>query len=341
MRLEEWAEAIQPELKDWRAPQPGAELLDRILTSRARGVRVVLPDVSAAAPRSWVRLVLPAAIAAMLLLLAIPFLRSPRSVVGDERAATEWIPMSVAFAQTAPPGAPVLEFVNVTRMRPVRLEYARSWRDSTHTEVAHTTSVVTLERTVSGGKAAWLLVSRSSGVKDGRPLLALDSVMVARADLRLLRHTALVAPYSRYDDIRITQAFRGDSVAGEMIATRGGTRAAQRPIARTLPPKSTQYIAGAFGPVLFGALALNESWRGSASVVGWAVRDDDVSMSIDLRVIGEDSVTVPAGRFDCWQVEIRYPRGKLLVWVRKADGVSVRSLEEESSGLTRETVLVK
>jgi hypothetical protein len=341
MKLEEWAEAIQPELRAWQGPPPRAELLERILTSRARGARVVLPDVAERPPRSWARVMIPAALAAMLLLLAIPFVHSPDSLIGDERAATEWIPMPVALAQTTVSRAPVIELAQVDRLRPLTLEYARSWRDSRQQEVARTQTVVTLQQRTSEGTPAWLLVSRSSGVRGGRELVSLDSVTVARSDLRLLRRTALVAPYSRYDDIRITQLFRGDSVRGQMIATRAGTAAAQRPIARTMRPESQPYIAGAFGPVLLGSLELHAGWRGRASLVGWAVRDDDVSMPIELRVVGEGVVTVPAGRFDCWHLEIHYRGRALLYWARKSDGVGVRSVEREASGVTRETVLVK
>jgi len=337
MKLEQWAEAIQPELAAWQAPPPRAEVLERILESRARGARVVLPEVAPPAPRSWVRAAVPAALVALLLLLAIPFLRSPDSLIGDERAATEWLPMPVALAQTTVSRAPVIEFANVGRLRPVTLEYARSWRDSAQQEVARTTTVVMLQKT-SG--PAWLLVSRSSGVRGERALQSVDSVTLARADLRLLRRTAFVAPYGRYDDIRITQEFRGDSIRGQMIATRSGAVAARRPIARLLGPESEPYIAGAFGPVLLGAIALDAGWRGKASLVGWAVRDDDVTMPIELRVVGEGVVTVPAGRFDCWQLEVRFGGSTLLAWVRKTDGVSVRSVEREVAGVTRETVLV-
>ena len=75
-------------------------------------------------------------------------------------------------------------------------------------------------------------------------------------------------------------------------------------------------------------------------MLGWAVKDDDVFMRIDVRVEGEDVVTVPAGRFDCWRLSIRFSGGLVSYWARKSDGVGVRAIEREASGTTREVVLV-
>ena len=343
-RLEEWGEAIQPELRAMGSPPPSEALLDRILASRARDVRVILPHVDERPTRAWSRLVIPAVCAAALLLLAIPFRRAPRLRNDEsssvERVATEWIPTSVAFAQTEKSSAPLMQFANADRLRPVTLEYARVWRDSAR-EIVRTTSVVTLQPTVNDGLSAWLLVSRNAGAGEGRPLLAVDSVTVRRSDLRLLRRTALLSPYRRYDEISITQDFRANRIDGGMIATGRNVRRAQRPIARTLPPELRPYIVDAFGPVLLGAVQLHAQWRGTATMVGWAVRDDDVSMPIELRVLGEEVVDVPAGRFDCWRLEIRYGGRTLSFWVRQSDGVAIRSLESQSSGAIRESVLVK
>ena len=344
-RLEDWAEAIQPELRAMESPAPSEALLDRILASRAGDARVILPDVDDRPRRAWSRLVIPAVCAAALLVLAIPF-RRPSLVGNDgsssvERVATEWIPTSVAFAQTERSGAPLIQFANVDRLRPVTLEYARSWRDSARREVARTTSVVTLQPTVSDGLPAWLLVSRNTGVSDGRPLLAVDSVTVRRSDLRLLRRTSLLSPYRRYDEISITQDYRANRIDGRMIATGRNVRRAQRSFERTLSTELRPYLVDAFGPVLLGAVSLHAGWRGAATMVGWAVRDDDVSMPIELQVLGEDVVDVPAGRFDCWRLAIRYGGRTLSFWVRQSDGVAVRSLESQPSGTIRESVLLK
>ena len=104
-RLEEWGEAIQPELRAMGFPAPSEALLDRILASRAGDARVILPDVDDRPRRAWSRLVIPAVCAAALLLLAIPFRRAPHlgndETSSVERVATEWIPTSVAFAHRA------------------------------------------------------------------------------------------------------------------------------------------------------------------------------------------------------------------------------------------------
>ena len=46
-------------------------------------------------------------------------------------------------------------------------------------------------------------------------------------------------------------------------------------------------------------------------------------MTLDLRVIGKDRVTVPAGTFDCWRIEVQTPRWDIersLIWVSRDKG---------------------
>jgi hypothetical protein len=85
----------------------------------------------------------------------------------------------------------------------------------------------------------------------------------------------------------------------------------------------------------------------SVSVLGWGVVPDDVSYRVSMRVVGEERVSVPAGTFDCWLLVIS-ARGRVLdYWVRKSDGVAVRSHDvvprpgrDGTSGM-REMVLVR
>jgi hypothetical protein len=176
-------------------------------------------------------------------------------------------------------------------------------------------------------------------VQKGRAVSAIDSTFMSRSDLRLLRHTAIERPYSRYDEIRIDQRFQGDSVSGRMNARGSRMPPASRPISRRLSPSSGPYIVDGLGPIILGAVSLHDGWTGRLSTVGWAVRDDDVFMPIDLRVDGAETIVVPAGRFDCWRITLRFGNRSVTYWSRKSDGVGVRSLERDASGVTREAVL--
>jgi hypothetical protein len=70
--------------------------------------------------------------------------------------------------------------------------------------------------------------------------------------------------------------------------------------------------------------------------MGWAVRDDDVFYPIDLQVEGEEQVIVPAGRFECWRLSLRFAGRRFDYWVRKTDGLGIRLQDP-----TREFVLTR
>jgi hypothetical protein len=288
---------------------------------------------------------------AALLLLALPLRRPAKTPPAGgeasslERLAGDWLPGSVAFAQTDadPDGRRLvrLAFTRPGNLRPVRLEYLRTWRDSTGTGVGRLTGVITLDSAVHRSIPAWLVVTRNEGTREGRALFTTDSIVVSRDALRLLYHTALERPYSRYGEIRIVQELRGDSVVGRMQARGNGMPDASRPIARRLQALTGPYIVDGLGPVMLGAVDLHAEWTGSADMLGWAVRNDDVFRPVDFRVEGEDVVEVPAGRFDCWRLKVRLAGGSFTWWVSKREGVGVRSIEQRDGGTTRETVLTR
>ena len=347
---DDWMEAIRPELQALPVPPARDDLLNRIITSRAKGARVILPDArSPGAPSRW-RLLFAAA-AAGLALLVLPFRRARTplpdwrdAAASGDRTALEWMSAPIAFAQTEPRDSkvvvPAMNLSRTDRLRPVTLEYERTWRDSTGRLTGRLIGRVTTSLDTVNGVPAWRLVSDNSGAREGRTLTTIDSVFVSRADFRLLRRTTLEKPYRRYDEIRIVQEFRADSVVGRMNAKGADASAGGRPIARRLPTARAPYIADAFAPVALIAVDLRSGWAGSASIVGWAVVDPDVYMPIDLRVEGEESITVPAGRFDCWRLSIRGGGHVVSHWVRKSDGVGVRSAEQTSNGGRREVLLL-
>lgn len=345
----DFAEAIRPELQQLSVPAPSAELLDRIVASRQSGARVILPEVSDVHVNARRRLLIPAALVAALLLIALPFrLPPPREAAGSEasslaRIATEWLPGSVAFAQSdatrAARSAAPMSFSRPGNLRPMRLEYLRTWRDSSRKEIGRVNGVITVQRAMSDGTPAWLVVSRNNGSRNGRTVFSIDSTFMSRENLGMLSHTAIERPYSRYDEIRIDQRFRGDSILGRMQAKGTKMSAATRPIARKLSTAYGPYIVDGVGPIILGAVNLREGWSGRASLVGWAVRDEDVFMPMELRVDGAEMIVVPAGRFDCWKLTLHFGTRSVTFWSRKSDGVGIRSVERDATGITRETVL--
>jgi hypothetical protein len=332
------------------SPAPRKEVLQRILASRARGARVILPLGDTQAARARLRFLIPAAIAAVFLVLLVP-LRQPAppaspDIAGSSsvgRVATDWLPVAIAVAQSnasGPRPKPIV-FGRAENLKPVALEYVRNWHDSTGRELGRINASVSVESTVDDGIPTWLIVTRNGGTRRGRNVLGVDSLVVARSDLRLVSRALFESPYSRYDTIRLRQTFVGDSVLASMRAV--GTRmpTAARNAARWLPAGAGPYIVDGLPPFLLGAVPLAPGWIGSASMLGWTIRDDDVSAPIQFRVEREEMVTVPAGRFDCWRMSVSLYGHVLAFWVRKADGIAVRSFERDASGATQEIVLAR
>jgi hypothetical protein len=71
------------------------------------------------------------------------------------------------------------------------------------------------------------------------------------------------------------------------------------------------------------------------------VRDDDIFIPVEVRVEGEETITVPAGRFDCWRLSIRFAAGRVDYWARKSDGLGVRVVNPTRQRGTSEIVLTR
>ena len=340
--LGDWHEAIAPELRDLDPPEPSAELWSRIAASRAAGARVILPDVELPAPRASVlrRWGAAAACIPVIGVLVWQLQNRARHSVGDAlQVASDLFSANVAFAESkaSTPALPPLEFSNASAMRPGELVYERTWRHGGTVDSVY--ARLRMTPTTEAGTPAWLVVTRDSGSRDGQRTLQIDSLVLRRADLRLLRHTAIVEPYRRYERIMIRQRFIGDSVLGHMNAFGADATPAGRPIARRLLPQWGPYIEDSAAPLLLSATHLHEAWVASASMIGWAVRDGDVFFPFEMRVTGSDRITVPAGAYDCWRIAIRSSAQQLTMWARKSDGVGVRVLETRQ-GVVRESVLL-
>ncbi|MFL5639319.1 MAG: hypothetical protein ACJ78M_08095, partial [Gemmatimonadaceae bacterium] len=185
-----------------------------------------------------------------------------------------------------------------------------------------------------GSVAAWRVISVAREALP-TPHVDVESVYVSQADLRLLRRNIHVSPYRRFQRINVWQQFPGDSVTGRMT-TEGPSIGVGRAFARQLPNAFAPFISESVAPVFLMAVPLARDWRGSATLLGWAVRDDDVVLPIELRVDAKDTVSVPAGRFECWRLSLRFSGKQIDYWVRTSDGLGVRLLDKTDSK-TRET----
>jgi hypothetical protein len=340
--LRDFADAIRAELRALPTPEPDDDLLQRILASRAAGTRIILPHSSRHRQPIGLRF-MAVAVGAALLLVAVPVVRQTLRKPDDVAIASSFFG-STAFAQ-APSGTatPALLPIQVTRpntIRPLVLELERRVHDSSGKSTSNLKATLTITADIVEGTPAWRVTSVDHKPTTTQDRMSVETLYVARADLRLLRRAVHVSPYSRFQRINVGQQFDGDSVSGRMT-TDGPSIGAGRTIARSLPSHFGPYLADAMAPLFLMAVPLSAGWTGSASLMGWAVKDEDVFVPIELRVEGEERVRVPAGEFDCWRLSIEFAGRKLKYWARKSDGLGVRTLDDSETPIrgTREVVL--
>lgn len=321
-----FAEAIEPELRALRTPPATPELRDRILADRRAGTRVILP-VGRVTRRATSRYVI-AAVVVVAAVLTLPLYRGrPGDTLELPPASQFFYFDGVARAEESPAQVRLPPAIpsHPERVHPATLEYLRVWQDSN----ARVTTKMSSLLSVRADGSSWQVISTRRELTSAPEAITAETLVVARSDLRLVSRAVHVRPYRRWQGINIEQHFAGDSVTGRM--TLDGVDG-MRPIARRLPPSEAPYISDAFAPVFFTSAPLDRSWRGRVTVLGWAVVPNDVMRSATLRVTGEEEVRVPAGRFDCWRLEVAYSGGSFAYWIRKADGIAIRTEERQRDG---------
>jgi hypothetical protein len=330
--LEDFADAIRPELKDMPAPRAGDALLDRIVASRASGARIILPHDDVQRASAPVRYALAIAVAAVLIVVGSSVLN--RDSAGLEAmSAPSWFARS-AFAQAPPVSIAPLRVTAPQRLKPLTIRYARTLSGRRIGDLD-----ITVQRDSVDGVPAWRVVAVRGRTEDRGA--SVDTVHVATSDLALLRVVAREVPYASFASIRVAQRIDGLRISGSMEATRDDGESMHRTFDRKLSPQLAPYIVDAIAPIYMMGVGLRAGWRGRLATLGWAVRDNDIAMPIEMRVDGEETVRVPAGEFACWRIAIDIAGKRQWYWVRKSDGLGIRSrvgsdreivLETESAG---------
>ena len=86
-------------------------------------------------------------------------------------------------------------------------------------------------------------------------------------------------------------------------------------------------MSDALAPLGLVGVPLAAGWQRSLSILGWAVVPNDVVYPVSLRVVGEERITAPTGEVDCWKLEVVAGKERRTEWVRKSDGVGLRSFD--------------
>ena len=88
-------------------------------------------------------------------------------------------------------------------------------------------------------------------------------------------------------------------------------------------------------------LPLEAGWRRSLYMIwSWKGPKPEYPFPLDIRVVGREAQTVPAGTYDCWKVELRIPssRAKTNVWISRDRHWVVRVQEPIHDGAQEEVL---
>ena len=321
---------------------PPAGLFDRVMRARERGERTSLAVTGSAPrsafhirPRTFMAAAVVAAAAASIMLMS----RSSSIASDAQLFVSNGAFVSVADAQELParaqPTAPPFTQIRGARLHAGRLAFAQRWTTSPLRDTVDARSTVEVTPVMLQGDSAWRAISVWTGNVGGYgKRVEVETLYLARNDLHLLRRDVHASPYNRFSRINISQRLTGDSVLGQMTAEDKGVVRARRPIAQRLPVQFAPFMTETLAPLMLAAAELSPGWHRSVSLLGWAVRPGDVFSSVDLRVVGEEIIQVPAGTFDCWRLELRAADHVIGYWVRKSDGLGVRT-RDASRKLTK------
>jgi hypothetical protein len=336
------------------APEPPAGLLARIQRSRTAGVHVQLPADQSPVKRhavAWLGLA-AAVIAGVWLWSAesrVPGGAAPRDPLAELLRGTLVWP-APGGAQESPRTAELPKYQVVRaadlaadRVRPGTWTYdIQNITDDILTQTVGR-SQFRLARGQLDGREVWLVSSSRQGLQGSAWGPLADTGYLDPTSLRPLRHRM-----GGYKGRTVTvQTFTTDS-GYEAIDVTGPGRTPPRSFRGTvaLPfPGDAPFVTGWYGynlRILAQALPLARGWRGSLYEVGWfSLPGRPGGVPVDVRVVGRDRVTVPAGTFDCWRLEIDHAAqdSEMTVWVARAEGWVVKT-QLRGSDWKREDLLV-
>lgn len=324
-------------------PEPSPDLLARIVRSRAMGVRFKLPVGGVAVPWRW----LGAAAAVAVLIGGSWMISLSLSGLGESadgrdqlgellRGITPWS-SDAPRESTGKPAQPRYPLIQADSLDVSRLtEGVWSYSSTTTTDGVLTersfigNTRIRMARGIYDGDPAWILTT-ARAFRDERADVFADTVYVDAATLR----PRYAVAYGSKGRIRTVQSFSSDS--GTQSITISGSREGFYRGTMQLPfPPQAVFTNNWWPhrlPVLFPAIRLARGWRGSLYHTGLFKRTGPGTLEqraapLDLRVRGRDRVSVPAGRFDCWRVEVENlieDNARWTMWVSRDQGWLVKA----------------
>lgn len=339
---------IRGDLRGLAAPEPPPDLLERILASRRSGIRVVLPRVRGHYT-PWILAAFAAAAVAVLVINPRERKRPPAPAEIDYQdiaAALAFWPRAAMAQQAGPARTPRYDLV---RHLDGSRAHAGTWTYKTCTTTDGVLTKCGSRLTIMVREAqraeqpAWLMVQRLAVVRDWSSTKdtiyrAPDTTFFARQTLRPLSWSITG------DRIRVVRLFTRDSVQ-EAVDITGAHPRSWRSSAG-LPGAADEPLVVRWARVdvalLLQFLPLARGWRGSVYSVGLLGRAPGASPfpPLDFRVVGSERIDTPAGRFDCWKVEMRIgDETAMTLWASKDRGWLIKTRQGERDWQTELTLV--
>jgi len=322
------------ELRRIPAPEPPQDLLERILASRAAGVRVVLPEERSTVSRRTALLVTAAAAAVVLVMSTRGGDRGPvdpENGYQDIAAGLSFLPPDAMAQEAGPPRRPRYQPVKSLR---VARAHGGTWTyqtctvfDDVLTNCRGRLTITVADARWEGGPA-WLVSHQQKSVRGRAP-----DTLRTPPDSTYFEGSTLRPMYAAQGGVkfRFVRRFTGDTVREALdiggAHPRSWRASAGIPAAQDAP-LVLRWAGRADLTLLLQVLPLDRWWRGSVYSVGVVGPDPSKTgfAPVDLRVVGSGRIEVPAGRFECWKLEFREsPESMLTLWVSKDHGWLVKT----------------
>lgn len=293
-------------LRSFPAPDPSPGLRGRIVASRTAGIRVILPIGDT--QFNWgfaIRVSIGIAAAALLAIGFFPREQDDQEGVASSANAFWWA--SEALAQEPGGKRYVASYpvADVDRARFGGGQWVFQSRViidgfTTDTVTGDTLAIVARDY---GGRAVWQIANRWGS----RYFVSQDTLIVDRATLRPLRRAGAERRLQRPGAAPRAFEFPANTSIGPLLLASVPAGYAGSQVRHSMRPALGMIHYLFLVPVL-QTLPIRDGWRGSVYVTWWSRGANPIPL--DVRVLGRETQTGPAGTFDCWKVELKVPSNK-------------------------------
>lgn len=210
-------------------------------------------------------------------------------------------------AQSTPPtpAGPLVPTSAATALKPGQWTYVIRLQTTTQAQPLGYRRLILSSATFAGAPA-WLVVDSR---QMARTVELAESLYVAKSDLAPM-HRVLHTP-----DATVTADFTRDSI----VTTFTGRDSARVALANVPSLLGNLYWL----EPLMQVIPLHSGWTASVPLV-FVGPTEHTRVDARVKVVSEDSVTVPDGVYDAWALAVDLGQSEERLWVRKSDRVVLR-----------------